>query len=84
MGTTMRERLTAARDVLESDGWLVDPSWTPPQGGRIYMRDTGVLGGITAYREGHRLALSADGTVSGSDDVYTRLAQDIADITHLT
>ena len=85
--STARDRahaLAAAWDVLEGDGWLVDPAWEPPQGRLIYMRAPGILGGITAYKDGHKLALSADGTATGSDDVYTRLAQDIADTIHLT
>lgn len=85
--STARNRahaLTAAWDVLEADGWLVDAAWTPPKGALVYMRDAGTLGGITAYRDGHKLALSADSTATGSDDVYTRLAQDIADTIHLS
>lgn len=84
--TTARNQahaLTAARDGLEADGWLVDAAWTPPKGALVYMRDAGILGGITAYKDGHKLTLSADGTATGSDDVYTRLAQDIADTIHL-
>ena len=76
--------LAAARDVLEADGWLVDALWEPPKGALAYMKGEGILGGITAYKEGHKLALSADGTATGGDDVYTRLAQDIADTISLS
>lgn len=71
--------LAAARDVLEVDGWLVDALWEPPKGALAYMKGEGILGGITAYKDGHKLSLSAEGAVTGSDAAYTRLAQDITD-----